>query len=931
MDFIPNGDTQRKEMLKVIGVKNFEELLDRIGVPRSLRKIAGKKLNNSVLPKNGLSEIELKRYFMKLAEKNKDLDHWTSFLGAGAYEHHIPAALETLISRSEFVTPYTPYQAEASQGTLEALFEFQSLICELTGMDVSNSSMYDGASALAEAAIMAANITGRKEILVSAGLHPAYKKVLETYLRNLNLEIREIEYDVKLGTVDLNWLKVKTNEYTAAVIVQNPNFFGCIENMSRAGEIAHSEGALFIVSALEPLSLAILEAPGKYADIVTGEGQSFGNPLYFGGPHLGFFAAKKRFTPRMPGRIIGRNKDKDGKEVFTLVWQTREQHIRREKATSNICTNNALNAIAATIYLYLLGGEGLKKLAEENLLKAHYAQKMILDNAALEPKFSSPFFNEFTLFCSAEVAKQKLLKDKILTGTAWKDQSLLVAVTETKTKKDIDYFVEKIANFPPYDEGEPEIPYSKIEELIPSRYLRKTPLKIPNLSEPEVVRKFTKLSQKNFCVDTHFYPLGSCTMKYNPKVCEKIAGLAGFKNIHPYQPEETTQGILELCWKMEKALCEITGMDRFSLQPAAGAHGELLGMMIARAYHNERGDTARKKVIIPKSAHGTNPASCARCGYEVVKQESARNEEVELLKENGEIDIRLLKEVMNNEVAAVMLTVPNTLGLFESKITEIADIVHKKGGLLYLDGANMNALLGLARPRDMGFDIVHLNLHKTFGTPHGGGGPGSGPLGVTKELTKFLPVPTIEKTKDGATSLTTSGKYYLCYGRNESIGKIQAFYGNIGVIIKAYAYILALGRSGLRKVAENAIINANYLKERLKDNYQVPYDRACMHEFVLSLKNLEAYNIHVWDVAKRLIDYGIHPPTMRFPQIVEEVLMIEPTETESKETLDRFIEVMIRIYQEIGSQSTSWKVREAPASGRIEEKATTRRNLKREY
>lgn len=917
MDFIPNTEKQKKEMLKVIGVKNFEELLDKIGVPRDLMRKA-KKSKSLILPRKGLSEIELKRYFMKLAEKNADLGHWTSFLGAGAYEHHIPAALETLITRSEFVTPYTPYQAEASQGTLEALFEFQSLICELTGMDVSNSSMYDGATALAEAAILAANATKRKEVLVSAGLHPAYKKVLETYLRNLNLEIREIEYDVKLGTVDLNWLKVKTNEYTAAVIVQNPNFFGCLEDISKVGKIAHSKGALFIVSVLEPLSLAILEAPGKYADIVTGEAQSFGNPLYFGGPHLGFFTTKEKFVPRMPGRIVGRNEE-NGKEVYTLAWQTREQHIRRETATSNICTNNALNAIAATIYLYLLGGKGLKKLAEENLLKAHYVQKMILANAGIRPKFSGSFFNEFTLFCNTEGIKQKLLKDRIFAGITWED-SLLMAVTETKTKKDIDCFVEKVVDFPLL----PEMSYPKIEYLnFPSQYLRKTPLRIPNLSEPEVMRIFTRMSQRNFSVDTHFYPLGSCTMKYNPKICEKATGFSGFKNIHPYQPEETVQGILELGWKMEKALCEITGMDRFSLQPAAGAHGELLGMMIVRAYHNERGDTARKKVIIPESAHGTNPSSCARCGYEVVKKGSNKQEDIELLNEQGEIDIGLLKELMNEEVAAVMLTVPNTLGLFESKIIEIADIVHKKGGLLYLDGANMNALLGIARPKDMRFDIVHLNLHKTFSTPHGGGGPGSGPLGVTKELAKFLPMPTIEKTEDG--------KYYLCYGLPKSVGKIQAFYGNIGVIIKAYAYILALGRSGLKKVSENAIVNANYLLELLKDNYQVPYDRACMHEFVLSLKNLEAYNIHVWDVAKRLIDYGIHPPTMRFPQIVKEVLMIEPTETESKETLDRFIEAMIKIYQEIGSQSTSWKVREAPVSGRIEEKAATRRNLKREY
>ncbi len=910
MNFIPNTDKQRKEMLKVIGIKSFEKLLDKIGVLESLREKA-KKVKSVILPQKGFSEIALKRYFLKLSEKNEDLNHWSSFLGAGAYEHHLPAVVESIVSRSEFLTPYTPYQAEASQGTLEALFEFQSLICELTDMDVANSSMYDGASALAEAAIMAANTTRRKEILVSATIHPAYKKVLDTYLKNLDIKIEEIDYDLMAGTTELDHLEEKIRENTAAVIIQNPNFFGCLENISKIEEIAHSKGALLIVSVLEPLSLAVLEAPGKYADIVTGEGQSFGNPLYFGGPYLGFFAAKQKFTSQMPGRIVGRNEE-NGEKVYTLAWQTREQHIRREKATSNICTNNALNAIAATIYLYLLGGKGLKKLAEENVRKDHYAQKKILAELDIGPRFSAPFFNEFAL---VEKANQSFLEHKIFDGVNWAD-FLLVTVTETKTREDINRFIKKLGEINSIKpKGKLDnIPKNSLLDLIPSQYLRKAPLKIPNLSEPEVVRKFTKMSQKNFCVDTHFYPLGSCTMKYNPKVSEKIAGLAGFKNIHPYQPSDTTQGVLKLYWKMEKVLCEITGMDRFSLQPAAGAHGELLGMIIIRAYHDERKDFKRKKIIIPDSAHGTNPASCSRCGYEVVEVKS---------NQFGEVDIKSLKKLMGKEVAAVILTVPNTLGLFESKILEIADIVHRAGALLYLDGANMNALFGIARPKDMEFDIVHLNLHKTFSTPHGGGGPGSGPLGVTKKLAKFLPVPSVEKRKDG--------KYYLCYGQSKSVGKIQAFYGNTGVLVKAYTYILALGSDGLKEVAENAIINANYLKERLKKYYPLPYDRPCMHEFVLSLINLEAYSIHALDIAKRLIDYGFHPPTMYFPTIIKEALMVEPTETESKETLDKFIEAMIKIHQEIGSENTSWKVREAPISGRIWEKSTTRKNLKRQY
>ena len=418
-----------------------------------------------------------------------------------------------------------------------------------------------------------------------------------------------------------------------------------------------------------------------------------------------------------------------------------------------------------------------------------------------------------------------------------------------------------------------DVPKKAISELVPGKFLRKSEPHLPEVSEVEIVRHFTKLSQKNFSIDTHFYPLGSCTMKYNPKINEDIVQIPGFSDIHPYQPEETSQGILQLLYEMEQMLKEICGMDRFTFQPAAGAHGELLGLMLARAYHAKKGRKCRK-VIVPDSSHGTNPASAAISGYEVVSIKS---------NERGEIDLDELKKAMDNEVAALMLTSPNTLGLFESQILEVKKIAHSYDALLYYDGANLNPLLGICSPGDMGFDIVHLNLHKTFSTPHGGGGPGSGPVGVKKKLARFLPVPIVEKEGDG---------YKLNYELPDSIGRIRGFYGNIGVVIKAYAYIKALGRDGLAKVGKASIINANYLLNKLKDKFKIPYDKYCMHEFVVSAAQLKKNGVTALDIAKSLIDKGFHPPTIYFPLIVAEAMMIEPTETETRETLDAFADAM---------------------------------------
>ena len=429
-------------------------------------------------------------------------------------------------------------------------------------------------------------------------------------------------------------------------------------------------------------------------------------------------------------------------------------------------------------------------------------------------------------------------------------------------------------------------------QSIPAHLQRKDPGEFPEITEPELVRHFVNLSKKNFSVDTHFYPLGSCTMKYNPKIHEDIASLDGFAWLNPSQPEDQVQGMLQVFYELGRALCELTGMDEFTLQPAAGAHGELCGMMLTRAYHNSRGEGKRHQVLVPDSSHGTNPASAAQYGYDVVQIPSDAR---------GRVDLKALEQSMSDQVACLMLTNPNTLGLFENDILKIREIVHRKGALLYYDGANLNALLGAVRPGDMGFDIVHLNLHKTFTTPHGGGGPGAGPVGVKKTLAPFLPTPLVVKQGSG---------YAFDYNRPKSIGKLRSFFGNAGILLRAYVYIRMLGLEGLMRVSHDAVLNANYLRKKLSTAYGNPHNEFCMHEFVLSASSLESQNIHAGDIGKRLLDYGIHAPTVHFPLVVKEALMIEPTETESKETLDAFIEVMLKILKE--AQETPDLVRKAP-------------------
>jgi glycine dehydrogenase subunit 2 len=457
-----------------------------------------------------------------------------------------------------------------------------------------------------------------------------------------------------------------------------------------------------------------------------------------------------------------------------------------------------------------------------------------------------------------------------------------------------------------------DVPAVNVSEVIPQDMLRGEAVKLPEVSEVDVVRHYTQLSHKNYGLDSGFYPLGSCTMKYNPKRNEEMASLSSFATLHPLQSEDTVQGALEMMYNLSASLSEITGMEKVTLQPAAGAHGELTGIMIIKAYHEKRGDSKRTKIIVPDSAHGTNPATVGAIGLDVVEIKSNKD---------GSVDLEALKAVLNDEVAGLMLTNPSTLGLFEKNIKKIADLVHEAGGLLYYDGANTNAIMGITRPGDMGFDVVHLNLHKTFSTPHGGGGPGSGPVGVRADLVEFLPVPVVEKKDD---------KFLLDYDRPYSIGKIKNFYGNFGVCVRAYAYVLTMGAEGLKTASELAVLNANYMKEKLKKHYYLPIDEVCKHEFVLSGLGEGIQEVTTLDIAKRLLDYGYHPPTIYFPLIIDSAIMVEPTETESLETLDAFIDVMVKIAEE--AKENPELVKTAPHTTKVrridEVKAATKPILK---
>ena len=788
--YFPHTAEDEAQMLGVVGADRVEDLF--ASIPADCR-------HEGALPLTAMTEWELTAQAEALAASMPAAG--SAWIGAGSYQHYIPAVVPALAGRSEFYTAYTPYQPEISQGTLQGIFEFQTLIARLLGMEVANASMYDGATALAEGALMACRLTKRNAVAVSQALHPHYRTVLDTYCNANGIEVRDLTMTEEGGT---SLEHLKDDAELAALIVQSPNVFGVVEHLAEQAEWIHARKGLLITGFTEAMAYGLLATPGSQgADIVCGEGQSFGLSQAFGGPYLGLMATRKAFVRNLPGRLVGQTVDNKGKRAFVLTLSTREQHIRREKAVSNICSNAGLCAMTCAMYL--------------------------ASNQSW-PGVSSLVLNE------------PLLWEKGRPGRVG------VSLPESDV---------------------PAAPY-EAEGMV------RTDLNLPDLAELDVVRHYTRLSTWNFGVDTGMYPLGSCTMKYNPKINEKIAALPGFAGAHPLFPSEYSQGALRVLYETEQMLCAVTGLEACSLQPSAGAHGELTGIMLIQAWHRAQGNT-RTKMLIPDTAHGTNPASAALCGFSSVKVP---------LGPDGILTVEDVAALMDDDCAGIMITNPNTLGLFESNIKEIAELVHARGGLVYGDGANLNAIMGYAHMGHIGIDVMHMNLHKTFSTPHGGGGPGSGAICVSKTLVPFLPGPRLVET-DGKLDWVDNS----VDAGGQSIGRMHPFWGQFGVVLRAWAYMKTLGPD-LKRASELAVLNANYIKFSLKDLYDLPFPQPSLHECVFTDKKQEEFGVSTMDIAKRLIDCGIHPPTIYFPLVVHGAIMIEPTESENLEDLDAFIEAM---------------------------------------
>ncbi|MDD8042466.1 MAG: aminomethyl-transferring glycine dehydrogenase subunit GcvPB [Verrucomicrobiota bacterium] len=877
MPFIPQNPQDIQQILDAIGVAQVDDLFGDLPQEHRLSR----PLN---LP-DGMEERQVRKQLSRLADRNTLPSAAPTFLGAGYYRHDIPAAVGAVLSRPEFFTAYTPYQPELSQGTLRVMLEYQTFIQRLTGLEVSNASLYDGPTALAEAVLMGLRVRKSEEVWVSEGLHPEYHAVLQTYLDPLGIHIQTLPLRNLLTEADDDAIGE-----TAVVVIQSPNYAGELEAPALFRSIKAQGNRFLVLNVCEAFSLALDPIPAELGvDAVAGSGQSFGNALSYGGPHFGFLAGRMSDIRQLPGRIAGRTEDRRNREGIVLTFQAREQHIRREKASSNICTNQALNALAATVFLHFHGMEGLQSMAAEcaGLAAAFVDTARTIDGVTIHNR---RFFNEVFLQVEDHTLHKWLIDDGVLIEAQIPGlgKGLLAAFTEENTPEELDRLVRML--------GGSGLPSATIDlSQIPDHLsLRHDQIAWKRTSETAVMRHFHKLAQQNYCVDDGIYPLGSCTMKFNPRLNEELARLPGFSQLHPLQPPCQVQGALELIDQLEAALSEITGLPAFTLQPAAGAHGELTALLVARAFFVDRGeDNHRNTVLVPDSAHGTNPASAHMCGYQVRTIPSDAR---------GNIDLESLRANMGTHIAVVMMTNPNTLGLFEEHIIEVQRIVHEAGALLYYDGANLNAIMGKIRPGDMGFDLLHLNLHKTFSTPHGGGGPGSGPVGVRADLAPYLPGPRLQRNDRVL--------YWGPIGE-KSIGRVRGAYGNFGMLVRALAYIRRLGGPGLKRASEIAVLNANYLMARLPEILPPAFERRCMHEFVLTARHLKsATGASAMDVAKRLIDHHIHPPTVYFPLIVPEAMMIEPTETVSLAELDRLAEALVSVVAEAHDDPAS--LAEAP-------------------
>ncbi len=860
--------TQIAEMLKVVKAKSVDELIDQT-VPASIR--LKKPLD---LPK-AQSEFEFLNEFKKLVSKNKI---YKSYIGTGYYNCITPGViLRNILENPGWYTAYTPYQAEIAQGRMEALINYQTMVMDLTGMEIANASLLDEATAAAEALhLLHASKKGSKKdahkFFVDENTFPQVIDLLKT---------RSAPIGVDLVIGDVSKLDI-TDANLFGVYIQNPNNNGEIKDYTPFIEAAH-EKELFVIVGADLMSLLLVKSPGEMgADVVVGCSQRFGVPMGFGGPHAAFFATKDEFKRQMPGRIIGISQDAQGNPGYRMALQTREQHIRREKATSNICTAQVLLSVMASMYAVYHGPEGLRKIAG----RIHGLTKLLASGIeALGLKqVNKYYFDTLKIAIADKKAIEQAATKHEVNFRYFADNHVGISIDETSSIESINLILQVFANA---QNKQVQSPLSAGRgdggEAWPSSLVRKSsylthPVFNSHHSEHEMLRYIKKLESKDLSMVHSMISLGSCTMKLNATSEMIPVTWPELGQIHPFAPSDQTQGYSQMISNLEVWLKEITGFTGISLQPNSGAQGEYAGLLVIRAYHQNRGDHHRNIALIPSSAHGTNPASAVMAGMEVVVTKSDAEGKVDVA------DLKAKAEQYKDRLSCLMVTYPSTHGVYEEAITEICETIHKNGGLVYMDGANMNAQVGLTSPANIGADVCHLNLHKTFCIPHGGGGPGMGPICCNDKLKPFLPGHAVVKT-----------------GGEKAITAVSAApWGSASILAISYAYIAMMGSEGLTNATKLAILNANYIKERLSGHYKILYTGThgrCAHEMIVDCRDFKKSGVEVEDIAKRLMDYGFHAPTVSFP--VAGTIMIEPTESEPKAEMDRFVDALIEIRNEI--------------------------------
>ncbi len=857
--------SEKKQMIDAIGVKSIADLINQT-VPSQIR-ISG-ELNIA----EAMTEHE---FINHMLEKSKLNVVNKSFIGLGYHETITPSViLRNILENPGWYTAYTPYQAEISQGRLEALLNFQTMIIDLTAMEIANASLLDEGTAAAEAMLMFFNSRSRAEVKSGKTKFLVDKNALPQTIDVIKGRAKNIGIDLVIADIE----KCSIDDSFFGSMIQYPDINGEVKDLESRISKLKEKGVQVAVSA-DLLGLCLLKAPGEMgADVVLGTSQRFGIPMGYGGPHAAFFSAKERFKRNMPGRIIGISKDADNNTALRMALQTREQHIKRGKATSNICTAQALLAVMASMYVVYHGPDGMKSIAKHVHSLAATAANTL---KSIGFELGSDSFFDTIWIKNVDTDLLRIKAEQVGMNFYYKNKSeVLISFAEPHTQDDVKKIVHLFAELQSKDVD--KISYT--EQSISNTFMRQDSILSQDIfnsyhSESKMMRYLKKLENKDLSLVHSMIPLGSCTMKLNAASELMPISHPAFNNLHPFAPISQAKGYLEIFKELHRDLCICTGFAGMSLQPNSGAQGEYAGLMVIKAYHESRGDLQRDLMIIPSSAHGTNPASAVMAGFKVV---------VTSCDENGNINVDELKKVAeeNKEtLGGLMVTYPSTHGVYEEAIKEITGIIHNNGGQVYMDGANMNAQVGITSPGNIGADVCHLNLHKTFAIPHGGGGPGMGPIGVAEHLIPFLP-----------------GNALIETGGEQAINGISATpYGSALILLISYGYIKMLGAKGLKDATEIAILNANYIAKKLEDHYPILYkgkNNTVAHEMILDCREFKkSADIEVADIAKRLIDFGFHAPTVSFP--VAGTLMVEPTESEDKDELDRFINAMIKIREEI--------------------------------